>query len=326
MDRTERFYKIEQLIRFRGCVDRETLLSELGVSLATLKRDLEYLRDRMDAPIVWDAYERGYKLAARPGDVSQEKHQLPGVWFSEREIHALLTMHQLIQELDEGGVLARHLQPLLDKLHGMLGDGQRDAEELLRRVRIVSLARRPVSSHWFELFGDALLRRMQVRMEYRTRGREATTWRTVSPQRLTHYRSTWYLDAWCHTKDQLLRFALDAVQQAQVLDERARDVPLKKVEAALDAGYGIFAGSRPQWATLVFSATAARWVSQEQWHPQQRSKWLRDGSYQLEVPFTNQTELVMDVLRHSGEVRVVSPPSLAEAVVHQLQQGLKAQH
>ena len=325
MDRTERFYKIEQLIRFRGCVDRDTLLAELGVSLATLKRDLEYLRDRMDAPIVWDAFERGYKLQAQPGDRAQAQHQLPGVWFSEREIHALLTMHQLIQGLDEGGVLARHLQPLLDKLQGMLGDGPQDAGELLKRVRIVSQARRPVSSQWFELFGDALVRRLQVRMLYRTRGREATTWRVVSPQRLTHYRSTWYLDAWCHTKSQLLRFALDAVQQAQVLELRAKEIPLKKLQATLDAGYGIFAGSRPQWATLVFSAAAARWVSQEEWHAQQRGQWLSDGCYQLEVPFTNQTELVMDVLRHSGEVRVVAPPSLAQAVMDQLRLGISVQ-
>ena len=117
----------------------------------------------------------------------------------------------------------------------------------------------------------------------------------------------------------------DAVQQAQVLELRAKEIPLKKLQATLDAGYGIFAGSRPQWATLVFSATAARWVSQEEWHPQQRSQWLSDGCYQLEVPFTNQTELVMDVLRHSGEVRVVAPPSLAQAVMDQLRLGIGVQ-
>ena len=121
MDRTERFYKIEMLIRNRGCVSFVDLMRELGVSRATLKRDLEYLRARMDAPIVYDRFDNGYKLDADPRDQRQVKHELPGVWFSEREIHALLTMHQLIQGLDEGGVLARHLQPLLDKLHGMLG-------------------------------------------------------------------------------------------------------------------------------------------------------------------------------------------------------------
>ena len=54
MDRTERFYKIELLLRNRGCVSFDALLDELGVSRATLKRDLQYLRDRLNAPIVYD--------------------------------------------------------------------------------------------------------------------------------------------------------------------------------------------------------------------------------------------------------------------------------
>lgn len=325
MDRTERFYKIEHLIRSRGCVNRSTLLGELGVSPATLKRDLEYLRDRMSAPIVYDTFDRGYKLMADPRDADQVNHQLPGVWFSEREIHALLTMHQLIQGLDEGGVLARHLQPLLEKLHGMLGANHRDADHLMRRIRIVSAARRPVPSRWFELFGDSLLRRRRVHMRYQTRGRGETTEREVSPQRLVHYRSTWYLDAWCHAKDKLLRFALDAVEAAEIQEaRRARDIALKTVQAELDGGYGIFAGSKPQWATLVFSASAAPWVRKEEWHPQQKTRELPDGSYEMKLPYTSETELVMDVLRHGGNVSVKAPASLAAAVVTQLQAGLRA--
>jgi len=58
LDRTERFYRIELLIRTRGCVSFADLMGELGVSRATLKRDLEYLRARMDAPIVYDRFAR----------------------------------------------------------------------------------------------------------------------------------------------------------------------------------------------------------------------------------------------------------------------------
>ena len=323
MDRSERFYRIEALIKSRGCVDFATLLAELEVSPATLKRDIQYLRDRLDAPIVWDALDRGYKLqtAAGRGPV---QHELPGVWFSEREIHALLTMHQLIQGLDEGGLLSRHLQPLLEKLQGMLGPDDRQAHALMRRVRIISAGRRPVPSKWFELFGDALVRRRRVHMRYQTRGRQAVTQRDVSPQRLVHYRSTWYLDAWCHQKDQLLRFALDAVEQASILELKAREVPVRAVEAALDAGYGIFAGARAQWATLLFSAEAARWVGREEWHPRQKTRHLPDGRFELRVPYANETELVMDVLRHGGEATVLAPESLRTAVQVQLKAALKS--
>ena len=270
MDRTERFYKIEMLIRSRGSVPFTALMDELGVSRATLKRDLEYLRERLDAPIVYDRFANGYSMRPDARDQRQVKHELPGVWFSEREIHALLTMHQLIQGLDEGGVLARHLQPLLDKLHGMLGASDAEAKELMKRVKIMSAARRPVIGKHFELIGSAITHRKRVQMRYWVRSRREETERSVSPQRLVHWRNTWYLDAWCHTSDALRRFALDAILDAGLLDQRAKDVALKTIEAQLDAGYGVFSGAKVQWATLQFTPEAAQWVQHEQWHPKQQ--------------------------------------------------------
>lgn len=321
MDRTERFYKIEMLIRSRGSVSFATLLDELGVSRATLKRDLEYLRERLDAPIVYDRFDNGYKLQADPRDARQVKHHLPGVWFSEPEIHALLTMHQLVQGLDEGGVLARHLQPLLDKLHGMLGTGDADGRTLMQRVRIVNPARRPVASRHFELIGSALTRRLRVRMRYWVRSRREQTQREVSPQRLVHHRNTWYLDAWCHRSEALRRFALDAIREAALLEQPAKEVALRALEAELDGGYGVFSGAQLQWATLCFTPEAAQWVAHEQWHPQQQAALEPDGSLTLRVPYADATELAMDVLRHGEQVKVLAPPALAERVASQLREA-----
>lgn len=310
MDRTERFYKIELMIRNRrsddGCVSFAELMEELGVSRATLKRDLEYLRSRMDAPIVYDRFHNGYRFEEQAAGSARQQsaHALPGVWFSESEIHALLTMHQLIQGLDEGGVLARHLQPLLDKLHGMLGASEQESQALMRRVKIISPARRPVASRYFELLGSALSQRLRVKMTYYVRSRREETERIVSPQRLVYYRNTWYLDAWCHASDGLRRFALDAIRKAVLLETKAKEVSLKTVESALDGGYGIFSGDKVHWATLVFEAEAAQWVSSEQWHVQQQGRWLEDGRYELKVPYTEPTELVMDVMRHGDQVVV----------------------
>jgi len=323
MDRTERFYRIEWLIRSRGCVPFDDLLGELEVSRATLHRDLQYLRDRMDAPIVFDRDADGYRFEG-PSSPSRSgtSHQLPGVWFSEAELHALLTMHQLIQGLDESGVLARHLQPLLDKLHGMLGASEAEARELSQRVRIAGTARRPVPSRWFERVGDALRRRRRLRLDYLVRRRGERSWREVSPQRLVHYRHTWYLDAWCHDSGGLRRFALDAIEAAEPLEQAAKELPVADVAAALDSGYGIFGGGRRRWATLRFAAEAATWVSREEWHPAQRARWLPDGCYELRVPYVDETELVMDVLRHGEQVEVLAPEALRERVASRLVAGV----
>ena len=317
MDRTERFYKIEMLIRSRGSVPFVDLMDELGVSRATLKRDLDYLRERLDAPIVYDRFANGYSMRPDARDARQVKHELPGVWFSEREIHALLTMHQLIRGLDEGGVLARHLQPLLDKLHGMLGASDAEGQQLMKRVKILSAARRPVAGRHFELIGSAITQRRRVQMLYYVRSRREETERTVSPQRLVHWRNTWYLDAWCHSSDALRRFALDAIRSATLLDQRAKDVPLKTIEAALDAGYGVFSGARLQWATLRFTSEAAQWVQHEQWHPKQQATLHDDGSLTLRLPYSDATELAMDILRHGEQVKVLAPAALVKQVAAQ---------
>jgi predicted DNA-binding transcriptional regulator YafY len=141
----------------------------------------------------------------------------------------------------------------------------------------------------------------------------------VSPQRLVHYRNTWYLDAWCHRANALRRFALDAVQQAQVLETAAQELPLAQVQAAMDAGYGIYAGGEQRWATLVFNPQAAQWASREEWHPEQRGRWLEDGSYELRLPYVDDTELVMDILRQGEQLRGHRPAGPGEAVRRRLQ-------
>lgn len=311
MTKTARVYKIEMLIRNRGHVSFQALLDELEVSPATLKRDLDYLKDQLGAPIEYDRFLNGYRFGQ---EYRGQKHELPGLWFSERELYSLLMAHQLLSELDSEGVISRHLQPLLERIHQMLGTGEADAKALLKRVKIIGSAKRPVSSQFFELIGEALLKRKRLHMRYLTRGRGEVGERDVSPQRLVHYRNTWYVDAWCHTREKLLRFALDAIESAGALDMKAKEVPLKQVEAEMDGGYGIYAGAKPRWATLIFRPQAAQWVSREEWHPQQVGRWLQDGCYELQVPYIDETEIVMDVLRHGEQVKVAQPAQLAGLV------------
>ena len=311
MTKTARVYKIEMLIRNRGHVSFQTLLDELEVSPATLKRDLEYLRDQLSAPIEYDRFSNGYRLVA---EGKGQKHELPGLWFNERELYSLLMAHQLLSELDSDGVISRHLQPLLDRIHQMLGTGEAEAKELLKRVKIIGSAKRPVSSQFFELVGEALLKRRRLHMRYLTRGRGEVSERDISPQRMVYYRSTWYVDAWCHTRERLQRFALDAIEGAETLEAKAKDIALRQVQAEMDGGYGIYAGGKRQWATLVFEPHAAQWVSKEKWHPEQKSKRLHDGSFELTIPYTDETEILMDILRHGDQVRTLAPPQLVKAV------------
>ena len=322
MSKTARLYKIEALIRQHGEITFKQLLETLEVSAATLKRDLEYLRSQLGAPIEYNAATRGYRFAASSRGARQE---LPGMWLDERELYSLLTAHQLLGELDADGTLSRHMQPLRDRIQQMLGQGDAARAPLLQqRVKIISAFRRPVPGEFFELVTAALTQRRRIQMRYLTRGRQERGDREVSPQRLVHYRNTWYLDAWCHRVEGLRRFALDAIETAALVERAAMDVPMAQVEAAMDAGYGIYAGGKRHWAELVFAPRAAAWISREQWHPEQSGQWRDDGSYLLRVPYVNDTELVMDLLRQAEQVKVLAPASLRAKVEGRLRAALLA--
>ncbi|MEZ5651700.1 MAG: WYL domain-containing protein [Burkholderiaceae bacterium] len=316
MNQTERLYRIDQLISQRQVVSFADLMSALEVSRATLKRDLSYLRDRLNAPIVYDRHAGGYRFE-RAGVGPQ--YELPGLWFSDREILALLTMHKLLQDLDTGGLLGEQIEPLITRLNALLERAPGGPGEIHERVRLMPALNRPVPPRFFQRVGAALLRRQRLDIVYWTRTRDEQSRREISPQRLVHYRSAWYLDAWCHRSNGLRMFALDAIREARVLDSPAHELPLAEVARAMGGGYGIFHGEQVQWATLVFEPDAARWVSTEVWHADQRGRWRDDGRYELEIPFAASPELEMDILRHGEQVTVLAPPALRERIGARLQ-------
>lgn len=311
MNKVDRLYRLRQLLSTRRALPTAEILSQLGISRATLSRYLTELGDTLHAPIVHDLEAGGYRLQA-PRESGQ--YELPGLWFSADEIHALLTMQHLLAKLDTGGLLGPHIQPLQKRLTQLLGAAHDPAGEVTRRIRIETLGARSFQLHHFQAIGSALLRRLRLDIRYRSRGKNQITQRQVSPQRLMHYRDNWYLDAWCHKEDALRRFSVDAILAAEILTEPAQDVPEATLDQALGSGYGVFAGSQVQWAVLRFSPERSRWVAQEKWHPAQEGRPLLDGGYELRLPYSHDPELLMDILRHGRHVTVLAPDSLRQAV------------
>lgn len=320
MDRTERFYLIERLLKHRRSVNTTQLLQALDVSRATLMRDIAYMRDRMRTPIVFDADMGGYRLDPAAG----ERSELPGMWFNASEAQALLAMLQLLRDI-EPGVLAAHVAPLQQRLQALIGEGGYDAAAVLERVRLVPLGKRRAASQFFETVASALLSRKRLRVEHHNRHTDERHVRELSPLRLTYYRDNWYLDAWCHLREDLRSFSVDAMSSAQVLDAPAHDVDDEDIRTRFDSGYGIFSHptAHRQWAQLKFSAYRARWAATEQWHPEQRITWLDGGELLLEVPYHDERELVGDVLRQGAECEVVGPEGLRRIVRDELSSILR---
>ena len=308
MSEVVRLYRYKSLLSNRRAITAAELMATLEVSRATLKRDIAKLRDQLHVPIEFDRDLGGYTLAQGHTD-----SEMPGLWFSQGEILALVTIQQLLEQL-EPGLIGAKLRPLKERLGQLMEKHGLSNQDVAKRIRIVHAGKRTVLAKSFELVAAATLARKRLKIWHFSRQNGKTTEREVSPQRLVHYRDNWYLDAWCHLRNELRSFSIDAITKLDLLEAAAKEVAEKTIDQAFAAGYGIFNGNNPTWATLRFTPERARWVSGENWHPQQESATEADGSYLLSIPYSDDRELIGDIMRFGSAVQVVSPPELRSKV------------
>jgi predicted DNA-binding transcriptional regulator YafY len=303
-----RLYRYRELLATRRAVPADELRQRLEISPATFKRDLAKLRDQLHMPIRFDRERGGYVM-----DGGNTDSELPGLWFSQEEILALVTIQQLLAQLAPG-ILGPKLRPLHERLGQLMQRHGVTQQDVGRRIRLVHAGKRSVQAQHFEAVAAGTMARKQLNVRHFNRQSGETLTRVISPQRLVHYRDNWYVDAWCHLREGLRSFSVDALTQVHVLEEPARELRDAELDDVLGAGYGIFGGSKVNWAALRFTPERARWVRREQWHPKQRGYNEADGSYVLEIPYADDREIVGDILRFGSDVAVVQPAELRRKV------------
>jgi predicted DNA-binding transcriptional regulator YafY len=307
MDRYERINALHRILKAaRYPVTVPRLQDELGCSRATVYRDLAFLRDGLMAPVIGDG-EAGFRYDASESD----RFELPGLWLNSEELHALLAAQQLLAR-SGGGLLSSTLAPLQGRVEKLLEEQAGGKRWPVERVRVIASRPRRLDEHAFRVVASAVLGRRTLSFDYRARSTDEKTRRTVSPQRITHYRDNWYLDAWDEDRDALRSFAVDRISAAKMGDGAARDIADPDLDEHLASSYGIFSGTPKHWATILFTPKAARWVADERWHSQQQGRFLPDGRYELKVPYSNSRELLMDVLHYGSDAEIAEPPALRE--------------
>jgi len=318
MSRRERLYHLHDILRQRRTpVSRHVLMEELGCSQATLYRLIAELRDSLGAPLEQDEEGRGFFY-----DRSLAGHfELPGLWISPDELQALLIARHILGNV-QPGLLEGELKGVQERINQLLDRQGLDFSAQPERIHIRKDAGRPVPGALFEDVLGGLFGRQRLQIEYHGRRRDDLSSREISPQRLTSYRDRWYLDAWCHRAEGLRSFSLERIRSLTRLDQAAQEVDPRLIREQMDAAFGIFSGPADHVATLLFSAEAARWAAEEMWHPDQQGTWQADGTYQLTVPFGQDRELQMEILRYGADVEVLGPEFLRTGVKAALSEAL----
>ena len=107
---------------------------------------------------------------------------------------------------------------------------------------------------------------------------------------------------------------MDAITECEQLAIDSKELDSDQLRASMQSGYGIFGGAVKGWAKLKFTPERARWVKHEEWHPEQKGLEEKDGSYILEIPYSDERELVGDILRFGSDVEIIQPMNLKRMV------------
>ncbi len=324
MDRFNRIYRLDGILSNRHTpISLKQIMERLECSKSTADRTIETLRDHLNAPLEYNREANGYFYNQQS---SSKSYELPGLWFSTEELHGLLICQQILQNISPG-ILSEQIEGLQKRINTMLSRENSPQPVIADKIQFTTVGRRLKDDSHFKRIATALFGNKQIHIQYQARGQDRKhSERNISAQKLIFYRDNWYLMAHCHNKNDLRIFSVDRVNSAQILDETAQQISTEQLQDFIQSSYGIFTGKAQHTAVLEFTKHRANWVADEQWHSEQQSKWLDNGNYQLSFPFSDSRELIMDILKHGAEVKVIAPPFLIDLVKEEINKMQKNYH
>lgn len=296
----ERILWFDERIRAGHHPGSGAIAAHFKVSARTARRDIEFLRDRLQAPLRYDPAARGYAYSD-PG------FYLPQSFFRKEEMIALLFARHLFRKLapplrDEAAAVSGRLDDLFR------GTSLGKAEDAVS----FDFVRGAESSDkvFFDLLRAVILRRI-IRLQYSASVDDPGD-REVEPLKLHFSFGTWHLIGMSRRRKGISRFPVSRIRRVEVTGREF--VPPKKLPvAALAARSGSGSGTVRN-ARIRFAARRAAWASAQQWHPDRRLQLELDGSAVLELPVARVLEVLGLVLQLGGDAVVASPSELRDRI------------
>ncbi len=302
----ERFKWFDHQIRNNRFPNASTLARQFEISPKTAQRSIDFLRDRLEAPLEYDASRRGYFYF-------ETRYELPRLFASQEEILAVLVAQHLVSN-NVGGLIAKNLNHLFQKLLADVHCCSLPHSILSEAFSAVWHGYAPALQDIFQAVVTALTDTSILSFSYTSPKTNETTRRQVEPHHLQNYMGSWVLIAWCHNQSDWRKFYLSRMNSPELLQRTFTRRPRESWRHLLEDAFGIFQGADPMEVVLRFIPFRARWIREQLWHPSQKITNLADGSLELSFPVADFREVKMKILQFGADVKVIQPVSLREEI------------
>jgi len=299
---------IDQKIRNRKYPNCSSLAKEHQVSVKTIQRDIDCMRN-MGAAIEFDRQRNGYYY-------TDTTYYLPALPITEREALLFVINDRILSQYQQAPYYAE-LKKAIEKILQFLPD-ELDLEHKGDFISFQSQPQTAVQQQKFDLLQQAICEERQINMKYYAQHRNEVTQRTVDPYLIHCHQGNWYLIAHCHTRNEIRIFALSRMLAIELTDDYF-DKPLNfSIEDFLKDSFNIIRGGETYHVVLKFSPYQARWIRERQWHRSQKLTELEDGGVMLEMDVQGLDEVKRWVMQYGGEAEVAEPEVLREDVFKEI--------
>jgi predicted DNA-binding transcriptional regulator YafY len=311
----ERIAAFDRAVRAGEYPNAGTIARVFEVSRRTLQRDIEFMKDRLGAPLVFDEKRQGYAY-------SDPSFRLPTVPMSEGELLALALAERVLRQY-RGTPYAPDLARAFRKVTEGLSDRVTvDLGRLADSFSFTATAPEPFDPGVFRDLAAAVRDRRRVVLRYWTASRDEETRRQVDPYHLACVDGHWYLIAFCHLRGDVRMFAPSRVRCLEVTDETFALPDDFHVDAYLARSFCVLRGAAGEAhrVRLRFTGEAARYVRERTWHPSQVLEPTADGGVIVGFELGHLREVERWALSWGADCEVLEPAELrervAEAAVH----------
>ena len=303
----ERMLRIHQALQAGDYPNASTLARQIEVATKTIHRDIEFMRDRLNLPIEFDAAKNGYHYT---GEVSA----FPTMQITEGELFALVVAEKALQQY-RGTSFEKPLLSAVRKMEQALPDTiSLNLADIEQTISFRTRAEPILDLKIFDALAKAVAQRRQLELIYRKPGQAKTETRVVDPCHLANINGEWFLFAYDHARKDIRTFVPARIQSARQTGKTFERTQKFSLEKRLRDSFGVYSGEGEFEVVIRFNPRAADYIREKKWHESQQLRELKGRGVELKLKLSSLAEVERWILSWGGDATVLKPRELAEAV------------
>lgn len=302
----ERFLWFDLQVKAKRFPNTSSLASEFEISVKTAQRDIEFMRERLNAPLLYDQAKKGYYY-------ENDTFSIPSTYLSSSELTSLLVARRLLQDMSGSGI-EKEITSAVDKITSFIKKHTSGPDKMDECLSFHLIEYAPAPEDTFKVVLEACMKKMSLTFRYSSPARKDKTERTVDPYHIFNYMGTWHLIGYCHMRSEIRNFRINRISDIKIIDRYFAIKNNFNFKDYFQSSFGLYKGGSAKQVTLRFTPEKAKWIDDQIWHKEQKTKILDDGFLELSFPVSDFTEIVREILKHGAGVEVVKPEELRELI------------